>query len=115
MTQKMIAIDLDGTLLKSDGTISDYSIAIIKKIQKQGHFIIITTGRPYRMAVEYYKILGLKTPMINFNGSLTHIPEKKWAGEQRARIDRKYLFEVLKTKKLLKQTLSPANTAKNFI
>ena len=35
------------------------------------------------MALEYYKILGLKTPMINFNGSLTHIPEQKWAGEHK--------------------------------
>ncbi|SUN77897.1 haloacid dehalogenase-like hydrolase [Streptococcus macacae NCTC 11558] len=110
----MIAIDLDGTLLKSDGTISDYSIAIIKKIQKQGHFIIITTGRPYRMAVEYYKILGLKTPMINFNGSLTHIPEKKWAGEQRARIDRKYLFEVLKNEKAFEADFIASEYRKKF-
>ena len=77
MIKKMIAIDLDGTLLKSDGTLSDYTVAIIKKIQEQGHLVIITTGRPYRMALEFYKILGLKTPMINFNGSLIHIPEKK--------------------------------------
>ena len=32
MIKKMIAIDLDGTLLKSDGTLSDYTVAIIKKI-----------------------------------------------------------------------------------
>ena len=31
MIKKMIAIDLDGTLLKSDGTLSDYTVAIIKK------------------------------------------------------------------------------------
>ena len=30
------------------------------------------------MALKYYKELELNTPMINFNGSLTHIPEKKW-------------------------------------
>ena len=95
----MIAIDLDGTLLKSDGTLSDYTVAIIKKIQEQGHLVIITTGRPYRMALEFYKILGLKTPMINFNGSLIHIPEKKWAGEHKVRIDRRYLFDVLKNEK----------------
>lgn len=99
MTKKMIALDLDGTLLRSDGTISDYTIATIKKIQKQGHLVIISTGRPYRMALEYYRILGLKTPMINFNGSLTHIPEQKWAGEHKVRIERKYLFDVLKNEK----------------
>lgn len=99
MTKKVIAIDLDGTLLKSDNTISDYTISVIQKVIQQGHLVIISTGRPYRMAVDYYRLLGLKTPMINFNGALTHIPETKWSGEHRLYIDKKYLFDVLKCQK----------------
>jgi len=37
MTKKMIALDLDGTLLRSDNTISDYTVETIKKIQNKGH------------------------------------------------------------------------------
>lgn len=114
MIKKMIAIDLDGTLLKSDGTLSDYTVAIIKKIQEQGHLVIITTGRPYRMALEFYKILGLKTPMINFNGSLIHIPEKKWAGEHKVRIDRRYLFDVLKNEKAFEADFIASEYRKKF-
>lgn len=76
MTNKVIAVDLDGTLLNSESKLSDFTKETIKKISAKGHKVIITTGRPYRMALDFYKELELNTPMINFNGSLTHIPEK---------------------------------------
>lgn len=95
---KIIAIDLDGTLLRSDHSISDYSVKVLKAVQEKGHEIIIATGRPYRMAVDYYHQLGLSGPMINFNGSLTHIPEQKWAFEHNVRIDRQILFKVLENR-----------------
>lgn len=95
MTKKIIAIDLDGTLLRSDHTISDYTVNTLQKVQEKGHQVIISTGRPYRTAFPYYQQLGLHTPMINFNGSLTHIPESKWAYEHSVTIDRRYLLELL--------------------
>ena len=60
--KKMIALDLDGTLLRSDNTISDYTVDTIKKIQEKGHKIVIATGRPYRMALEHYRRLPLTVP-----------------------------------------------------
>ena len=95
MHKKMIALDLDGTLLNSESKLSDFTIDTIKKISALGHKIIITTGRPYRMAHTYYKQLELDTPMINFNGSLTHLPEKKWADEQCLTLDKKYLLDMV--------------------
>ncbi|MFR7029075.1 HAD-IIB family hydrolase, partial [Streptococcus pneumoniae] len=74
MTKKIIALDLDGTLLNSDSQISDFTKETIKKVTEKGHQVIITTGRPYRMSKDFYRELGLDTPMINFNGSLTHLP-----------------------------------------
>ena len=47
------------------------------------------------MAHTYYKQLELDTPMINFNGSLTHLPEKKWADEQCLTLDKKYLLDMV--------------------
>lgn len=102
MSKKIIAIDLDGTLLHHDDTISDYTVDIIKKIQELGHLVIISTGRPYRMAYKHYRRLGLSTPMINFNGSLIHIPEKKWEFEHSVTIDKQYLMDILKLEKEFK-------------
>ena len=99
MTKKMIALDLDGTLLHSDGSISNYTKKTLQAIEKQGHLPIITTGRPYRMALPYYQELGLTTPMINFNGALTHIPETKWMHTLSVKIDKSYLFEMLAQQK----------------
>ena len=55
----MIALDLDGTLLRSDNTISDYTVETIKKVQNKGHKVVIATGRPYRMALEHYRRLDI--------------------------------------------------------
>ena len=113
MTKKMIALDLDGTLLRSDNTISDYTVDTIKKIQEKGHKVVIATGRPYRMALEHYRRLQLETPMITFNGSLTHLPEKKWDFEHSVTIDKQYLLDVLDIQKSIQADLSLVNTVKN--
>ena len=55
MTKKLIAVDLDGTLLNSESKLSPYTIETIQKVSEQGHRIIITTGRPYRMSDHIYK------------------------------------------------------------
>ena len=96
MTKKIIAVDLDGTLLNSDSQISDFTKETIKKVAEQGHQIIITTGRPYRMSKDFYRELGLDTPMINFNGSLTHLPDQIWDFEKCLTVDKKYLLDMVR-------------------
>lgn len=95
MAHKIIAVDLDGTLLNSQSQLSDFTKETIKKVAQKGHKVIITTGRPYRMAHQYYEELGLDTPMINFNGSLTHLPGKKWKFEQSLTVDKSYLIDMV--------------------
>jgi hydroxymethylpyrimidine pyrophosphatase-like HAD family hydrolase len=70
----LIVSDLDGTLLKSDNTISRYSEHIIKKLVKKGHIFCISTGRPLRACIKYYKQLGLNSLLLNFNGSYISNP-----------------------------------------
>ena len=88
MTKKIIAIDLDGTLLRYDSTISNYTKEVISKVQAKGHQVVISTGRPYRMALDYYLQLNLKTPIITFNGALTHMPEQKWEYEHNVTLEK---------------------------
>ncbi|MCL2361987.1 MAG: Cof-type HAD-IIB family hydrolase [Defluviitaleaceae bacterium] len=45
MSIKMIVTDLDGTLLKTDKSISDYTKTILEKCQKSGIKVVYATGR----------------------------------------------------------------------
>ena len=45
MDKKLIAIDLDGTLLNSDGIVSDATKLHLQKLKEKGHIITIATGR----------------------------------------------------------------------
>jgi Cof subfamily protein (haloacid dehalogenase superfamily) len=78
--KKLIAIDLDGTTLQSDGvSVSAYTKDVFDRVEALGHTIVIATGRPYRMAIDIYKKLGLTSPMINFNGALIIKPnDREW-------------------------------------
>lgn len=46
-TQKIIATDLDGTLLKSDTTVSSENLCAIKRLSKKGIKTIVLTGRTF--------------------------------------------------------------------
>lgn len=77
--QHLIALDLDGTLLTDDKRISIHTQQIIRQSIEAGHIVVIATGRPHRASIQHYRTLGLNTPMVNFNGALTHHPlDQKW-------------------------------------
>lgn len=78
-TRYLIALDLDGTLLTKNKTISHTTKKTIQKLMNQGHIVVIATGRPHRASIMYYKELGLQTPMVNFNGAFIHHPyDNNW-------------------------------------
>jgi 5-amino-6-(5-phospho-D-ribitylamino)uracil phosphatase len=74
MNEHLIVLDLDGTLLTDEKTISPFTKEILFKAKQAGHQVMIATGRPYRASELYYRELGLTTPMVNFNGALIHHP-----------------------------------------
>ncbi|SDX45640.1 MULTISPECIES: Cof-type HAD-IIB family hydrolase [Salimicrobium] len=79
MNKHIIALDLDGTLLTDEKTISPSTKAAVQQIIQEGHIVVISTGRPHRASIKYYHELGLDTPMVNFNGALIHHPlNQKW-------------------------------------
>ena len=67
----MIAVDLDGTIFYSLNDYDVKSTEILKELAKE-HLVIIATGRPFRSSYFYHKLLGLSTPIINYNGALCH-------------------------------------------
>ncbi len=75
----LIALDLDGTLLKDDKTISAKTKMTLQKAREEGHIVMIATGRPFRSSQPYYNELNLNTPIVNFNGAFVHHPkDKSW-------------------------------------
>lgn len=77
MNKKLIAIDLDGTTLDNESMISKKTHSVLQRVQKEGHIVSIATGRPYRTSKQYYKQLGLVSPLVNFNGALCHRPVQR--------------------------------------
>lgn len=64
------AIDLDGTLLHDDMTISGYTRDIIKRVEEKGVRIVIATGRMWSSARPLAKYLSLgDVPVICYTGA----------------------------------------------
>lgn len=77
-SKRLILLDLDGTLLRSDGlTIEEHTVDVLKKIKKMGHIICLITGRPHRASARFYKELGLDTLVSNFDGAHIHDPLRR--------------------------------------
>jgi Cof subfamily protein (haloacid dehalogenase superfamily) len=71
---KLIAFDLDGTLLTSDKIITERSEKVIKALSRAGIIMVPCTGRPPRNTKTYVEQLGLETAFV-FNGAgLYHRP-----------------------------------------
>jgi Cof subfamily protein (haloacid dehalogenase superfamily) len=72
---KLVAIDLDGTLVRNDENLIDPEEAeVIRQVQASGVTVVIATGRPHRSAAEILARIGLTTPIISFNGSMIKRP-----------------------------------------
>lgn len=73
MAIKLIAIDMDGTLLLPDHTISPAVKNAIAAARARGVNVVLTTGRPYAGVHSYLKELHMEQPgdyCITYNGAL---------------------------------------------
>ncbi|WHH60721.1 Cof-type HAD-IIB family hydrolase [Petroclostridium sp. X23] len=69
MDIKLVAIDLDGTLLNTEKEISQKNIDIIARVMKKGIKVVICSGRIFMGARIYSKIIGTQEPIIACNGA----------------------------------------------
>ncbi len=67
---KLLALDLDGTLLDSRGRVTDENRSAIKAAEDVGVLVTIATGRRYRDARPLGLDLQLNAPLISHNGAL---------------------------------------------
>jgi len=67
---KLIALDIDGTIMDKNFRISDRVKSAIKTAIAQGIYVVVATGRMYSATIPIAKELGLVTPLITYQGGL---------------------------------------------
>lgn len=67
---KLLALDLDGTLLDSRGQITDANRRAVRAAEELGVLVTIATGRRFRDARPVGLELDLNAPLITHNGAL---------------------------------------------
>jgi Cof subfamily protein (haloacid dehalogenase superfamily) len=68
----MIATDLDGTLIRSDGTISERSVAAIEAAADAGLLVVFVTGRPPRWLDDVADSTGHVGVAVGANGAVLY-------------------------------------------
>lgn len=71
MSIRLLALDLDGTLLDSRGQVSEGNRNALEQARERGVRVAIVTGRRFRDARPTALELGLDVPVIAHNGALT--------------------------------------------
>ncbi|MFC4769119.1 Cof-type HAD-IIB family hydrolase [Effusibacillus consociatus] len=66
---KLIALDMDGTLLNSKGSISPENSQAINYLQSRGVKVVIATGRHYKDALGPLREAEIICPVISLNGA----------------------------------------------
>jgi hydroxymethylpyrimidine pyrophosphatase-like HAD family hydrolase len=69
---RLIAIDLDGTFLRSDGTIAPRSAGALARIERAGAQFVFVTGRPPRHAAAALGPFGYLGTVICSNGAVRY-------------------------------------------
>ncbi|MGM0414551.1 MAG: Cof-type HAD-IIB family hydrolase [Bacillota bacterium] len=77
MNYKMIAIDLDNTLLTSEKEMDGETAELIREADKAGKKVILATGRMFEAALPFLEKLELDTPLITYNGALVKDKNRK--------------------------------------
>ncbi len=77
MKYKLIAVDVDGTLLDSSDSITEETKDAIKLCKEMGVIFTISSGRPIQGVEKLNKILDLDTPFITYNGAMVVMGKSK--------------------------------------
>ena len=70
MTPRLVATDLDGTLVRTDGSISERTRAVLAAVEARGVPVVFVTGRPLRWAEEVFEHVGDHGLAVVSNGAL---------------------------------------------
>ncbi len=69
MQFKLIATDMDGTLLNSEKKLTERTVTALKKAREAGIIVCLSSGRPPRGLAPTCERVGGDLPLITFNGA----------------------------------------------
>lgn len=77
MQYKLIAVDIDGTLLNSKGIITEKTRSSIQRAVEKGVIFSICTGRAIQGVEGFNSLLNLDAPFITYNGAMIVMGKSK--------------------------------------
>ena len=69
MTYKLVALDLDGTVLRDDLTISPRVRRALEQVIEQGIYVTLASGRGYPAMARWAQELQISVPIISYQGA----------------------------------------------
>lgn len=91
---KLVATDIDGTIVPFNGEFSDKLKNCINKLSESGVKVVLVTGRMHSAALPLARKLGLNTPIISYQGGLIKDFDGKILYQQNLSSD--YAIEIIK-------------------
>jgi Cof subfamily protein (haloacid dehalogenase superfamily) len=70
VTIRLLAIDLDGTLVNHDLVMNPHDVAAVKAASAAGVTVVLATGRMFKSSLRFAEPLGLRGPIINYQGAI---------------------------------------------
>ena len=111
MAIRLLALDLDGTLLNPRGQLTERNRQAIAEARKCGVRVALCTGRRFRDARPVALELGLDVPLISHNGALTKhaetletvavLPLPLQAAQNAVRVGQEFGADALVSERLL--------------
>ena len=70
MVIKLVVTDIDGTIVEFNSELKQETIDIFKALEQKGVKTVIATGRMYKATKNIVEGLGIKTPVICYQGAM---------------------------------------------
>jgi Cof subfamily protein (haloacid dehalogenase superfamily) len=70
--RSLVATDLDGTLLRTDGTVSERTVRVLDALDERGVLVVFVTGRPIRWMERLWQHVGAHGLAICSNGGIVY-------------------------------------------
>ena len=73
---RVIASDMDDTLLNEKGVLSPRTVAALKRAMEAGAYVVLASGRMLEAARPFAQQVGVNAPVITYNGAMVYDMEK---------------------------------------
>jgi len=77
MTYRLLALDLDGTVMGRSSALSPRVKRVVERVLERGVVVTLATGRVFGSALPFAQELGLRTPIISSQGAMIRAPHKR--------------------------------------